>query len=74
MLRSYHLRATLQQQQQRGTLVHEVNLADQHGAARRPTVGSGGMARIDHYEFGRIVVDGREETNDLVIMPDRLDR
>ena len=25
------------------------------------------MARIDHYEFGRIVVDGREETNDLII-------
>ena len=32
------------------------------------------MARIDHYEFGRIVVDGREETNDLVILPDRVVR
>lgn len=28
------------------------------------------MARIDHYEFGRIVVDGREETRDLIILPD----
>jgi hypothetical protein len=27
--------------------------------------------RIDHYEFGRIVVDGREETKDLVILPSR---
>jgi hypothetical protein len=32
------------------------------------------MARIDHYEFGRIVVDGGEETNDLVILPDRVVR
>jgi hypothetical protein len=32
------------------------------------------MARIDHYEFGRIVVDGREETRDLVILPDRVVR
>jgi hypothetical protein len=30
------------------------------------------MARVDHYEFGRIVVDGREETNDLIILPDRM--
>jgi hypothetical protein len=30
------------------------------------------MARIDHYEFGRIVVDGREETRDLIILPDRV--
>jgi hypothetical protein len=27
------------------------------------------MARIDHYEFGRIVVDGPQETNDLIILP-----
>jgi hypothetical protein len=26
------------------------------------------MARIDHYEFGRIVVDGRQETSDLIIL------
>ena len=32
------------------------------------------MARIDHYEFGRIVVDGREETNDLIILPHRVVR
>jgi hypothetical protein len=30
------------------------------------------MARIDHYEFGRILIDGREETNDLIILPDRV--
>jgi hypothetical protein len=30
------------------------------------------MARIDHYEFGRIVVDGREETRDLIILPNRV--
>jgi hypothetical protein len=32
------------------------------------------MARIDHYEFGRIVIDGRQETNDLIILPDRVVR
>jgi hypothetical protein len=32
------------------------------------------MARIDHYEFGRIVVDGRQETTDLIILPDRVVR
>ncbi len=32
------------------------------------------MARIDHYEFGRILVDGREETRDLIIPPDRVVR
>jgi hypothetical protein len=32
------------------------------------------MARIDQYEFGRIVVDGREETNDLIILPGRVVR
>jgi hypothetical protein len=30
------------------------------------------MARIDHYEFGRIVVDGREETSDLIVLPRRV--
>jgi hypothetical protein len=30
------------------------------------------MTRIDHYEFGRIVIDGREETRDLIILPDRV--
>lgn len=32
------------------------------------------MARIDEYEFGRIVVDGEEERRDLIILPDRLVR
>jgi hypothetical protein len=32
------------------------------------------MARIDHYEFGRIVVDGRQETKDLIILPGRVVR
>jgi hypothetical protein len=32
------------------------------------------MARIDHYEFGRIVVGGCEETRDLIILPDRVVR
>jgi hypothetical protein len=32
------------------------------------------MSRVDHYEFGRVVVDGREETNDLIILPDRVVR
>ncbi len=32
------------------------------------------MARIEHYEFGRIVVDGREERRDLIILPGRVVR
>jgi hypothetical protein len=32
------------------------------------------MTQIDHYEFGRIVLDGREETRDLIILPDRVVR
>ena len=32
------------------------------------------MARIDGYEFGRIVVDGREETRDLIVLPSRVVR
>jgi hypothetical protein len=32
------------------------------------------MACIGHYEFGRIVVDGREETQDLIVLPDRVVR
>ena len=28
------------------------------------------MARIDHYEFGRIMIDGRQETKDLIVLPD----
>jgi hypothetical protein len=66
--------ATLEQQP-RGTLVHEVNLADRHRGPRGDrTSGGSGMARIDHYEFGRIVVDGRPETKDLIVLPDRVVR
>jgi hypothetical protein len=32
------------------------------------------MARIDHYEFGRIIIDGRRGDQDLIIMPDRVVR
>ena len=32
------------------------------------------MAHIEHYEFGRIVVDGQEERRDLIILPDRVVR
>ena len=32
------------------------------------------MTRIDHYEFGRIMIDGRQETKDLIILPDRVVR
>jgi hypothetical protein len=32
------------------------------------------MARMDHYQFGRIVVAGREEANGLIILPDRVVR
>jgi hypothetical protein len=32
------------------------------------------MARIDHYEFGRIVIDGREESRDLIVLPNRVVR
>jgi len=32
------------------------------------------MARIDHNEFGWIVVDGRQETRDLIVLPDRVVR
>jgi len=32
------------------------------------------VARIDYYEFGQIVVDGREETRDLIILPERVAR
>ena len=30
------------------------------------------MARIDDYRFGHIVVDGEEQTRDVIILPDRL--
>ncbi len=30
------------------------------------------MARIDAYQFGRIVVDGQQQTRDLIILPNRV--
>ena len=30
------------------------------------------MARIDHYSFGRIVIDGVEHSKDVIILPDRV--
>jgi hypothetical protein len=30
------------------------------------------MPRIDEYEFGRIVVDGREQTRDVILLPGRV--
>ena len=32
------------------------------------------MARIKGYSFGRVVVDGREETADVIVLPDRVVR
>jgi hypothetical protein len=31
------------------------------------------MHKIEYYEFGKIVVDGHEYTNDLIIYPDKID-
>ena len=30
------------------------------------------MARIDVYQFGRIVVDGQQQTRDLIVLPNRV--
>jgi hypothetical protein len=30
------------------------------------------LARLDSYEFGRVLVDGREQTRDLIVLPDRV--
>jgi hypothetical protein len=30
------------------------------------------MARIEGYSFGRVVVDGREETADVIVLPERV--
>ena len=32
------------------------------------------MPRIEGYRFGRVVVDGREETGDVIVLPDRVVR
>jgi hypothetical protein len=31
-----------------------------------------GMARLEDYSFGRIVVDGQEQTRDLIVLPGRV--
>jgi hypothetical protein len=30
------------------------------------------MARLDGYSFGRVTVDGKEHTRDLIVLPDRV--
>ena len=30
------------------------------------------MARLEHYSFGRITVDGQEQTRDLIVLPGRM--
>lgn len=32
------------------------------------------MARIERYSFGRVTVDGREETHDVIVLPKRVVR
>jgi hypothetical protein len=31
-----------------------------------------GMARLENYSFGRLVVDGQEHTRDLIVLPERV--
>jgi hypothetical protein len=30
------------------------------------------MARLENYSFGRLTVDGRQETRDLIVLPNRV--
>jgi hypothetical protein len=32
------------------------------------------MARLEQYEFGRVTVDGQEETRDVIVLPTRIVR
>jgi hypothetical protein len=32
------------------------------------------MARLEDYSFGRVVVDGEEETTDVIVLPERVVR
>jgi hypothetical protein len=32
------------------------------------------MAEIDGYRFGRVTIDGREETRDVIVLPERVVR
>src|SRR5919106_83368 len=31
-----------------------------------------GMARLENYSFGRLMVDGQEHTRDLIVLPERV--
>ncbi len=33
-----------------------------------------GVARVEHYRFGHVVVDGQEETRDVIVLPHRVVR
>src|SRR4029450_10897864 len=48
--------------------------AEQRRDGRRATGRSNvlGMARLEDYSFGRIVVDGEEQTRDLIVLPGRV--
>jgi hypothetical protein len=37
-----------------------------------PEVGGKAMPRIERYRFGHVVVDGEEQTRDVVVLPDRV--
>ena len=30
------------------------------------------MARLEHYSFGRVTVDGQEQTHDVIVLPGRM--
>jgi hypothetical protein len=30
------------------------------------------MARLEHYDFGHLTIDGREETKDVIVLPGRV--
>jgi hypothetical protein len=38
------------------------------GSAKNPD----GMARLEDYAFGRLTVDGRVQTRDVIVLPDRV--
>ena len=33
-----------------------------------------GVAKLEEYSFGRLLVDGREESRDVIVLPDRVVR
>jgi hypothetical protein len=58
----------------------EPELAEQRGEPRFPSLqprqgkvrGGELMPRIDGYRFGHVVVDGEEQTRDVIVLPDRV--